>query len=140
MIRTKLKNKDFGFCFMRKYSFVTEVVGVTLANMGRGAINAVAKNKTSRNMLIGAGVGGVANKIRGGSFMKGAAVGGAVGYGATRLARTNMMQNAASKMGNYAQTAAQKTKSVAQNVTPAAQQPRAKVVRQMRGSQRVVRR
>lgn len=58
------------------------------------------KNRAVRSAVIGGTVGGTVNKMRGGSFTKGALVGGAVGVAGNGIYQTAKAQNAVSKLKN----------------------------------------
>lgn len=69
---------------MRQYSFIYEALGDAVAKIGKTALD--GKWAPARNAAIGAVAGGTINKMRGGSFTKGAAVGAVAGGGGTMAA------------------------------------------------------
>lgn len=74
---------------MKRYSFLEEALGNKLAGVGAGIMKNLSKNKMATNAMIGGAVGGTVNKIRGGSFWKGAGVGAAAGAGAGYIAKNS---------------------------------------------------
>lgn len=74
---------------MKRYSFLEEALGNKLAGVGAGVMKNLSKNKMATNAMIGGAIGGTVNKIRGGSFWKGAGVGAAAGAGAGYVAKNS---------------------------------------------------
>ena len=83
---------------MTQYSFLREFNVGALKQTGANVAKWAVKNPVKTGMAAGAAIGGVTNKMKGGSFaggaVKGATIGGAVGLGAKALSKTNMGKSA----------------------------------------------